>query len=322
MTTPQITITIPVYNTEKYLRRCIESVLSQTFQNFEIIIVNDCSQDQSLEIVAHYISKDKRIKAIQHQTNLGLMRARETGYKNAKGEYILFLDSDDSLPETALEDLYIEAKRTGSEIIGGKIAYIIDDNSIKYDAFPCSLPYGKSQTGIIHAILNWKFTHNLCGKLFHRRIFSDYIYKTFDNCTIGEDGLLFYQIIEHINTISTTQTIVYNYYRNKDSSTQVKYSNKALKSFITFYDFRYQFISRLKILEKELNQRTLQDLCIICGSGNSYLYLNKLLDDTDIPFRIGIRSIYKIMDFNEALRCLVKIYVISPYRYLKSKLLN
>ena len=93
--TPKISIIIPVYNTETYLRECLDSVINQTLKDIEIIIVNDCSPDNSESIILEYLAKDPRIKYIKHEQNLGLGGARNTGITNAKGNWIAFVDSDD-----------------------------------------------------------------------------------------------------------------------------------------------------------------------------------------------------------------------------------
>lgn len=102
---PEISVIIPVYNTEAYLIRCIDSVLSQTFQDFELICINDGSTDKSDYILKRYARKDKRIHLIE-QKNQGQSVARNVGLDRAKGKYICFLDSDDSLPVWALETLH------------------------------------------------------------------------------------------------------------------------------------------------------------------------------------------------------------------------
>ena len=91
----QISVIIPVYNTEKYLERCINSVVSQNFRDIEIIIINDYSEDDSLKIIDKYKNKDKRIKIINKIKNEGLSAARNSGIEIATGEYILHIDSDD-----------------------------------------------------------------------------------------------------------------------------------------------------------------------------------------------------------------------------------
>ena len=101
---PKFSIILPVYNGESFLERCIKSILSQSFTDFELIIVDDGSQDDSLQICQQFAEKDKRISVI-HQENKGLSGARNTGLDNCSGEYIIFIDCDDSIKGNLLEDL-------------------------------------------------------------------------------------------------------------------------------------------------------------------------------------------------------------------------
>ena len=103
--TPLITIIIPVYNAKKYLRDCIESILSQTYHNLEIILIDDGSTDGSEKLVNDYAKSDKRIKVV-HQKNMGLSDARNTGLKHATGKYITFVDSDDRIEPNMIENLF------------------------------------------------------------------------------------------------------------------------------------------------------------------------------------------------------------------------
>ncbi len=113
---PAISIIIPVYNVEKYLRRCLNSVLNQTFADWEAICVNDGSPDDSDKILAEYALRDSRFKIINKE-NGGLSDARNAGMKEASGEYILFLDSDDFIHPQTMEIAYFLAKKDGSDIV-------------------------------------------------------------------------------------------------------------------------------------------------------------------------------------------------------------
>ena len=94
MENPKVSILVPIYNVEKYLPRCIESVLSQDFRDYELILVDDGSPDQCPQICDEYAKKDSRIKVV-HKQNGGLVSARLAGFMEARGEYLVFLDSDD-----------------------------------------------------------------------------------------------------------------------------------------------------------------------------------------------------------------------------------
>ncbi len=117
---PKISIGIPLYDTEKYLEKCLKSVLSQSLNDFELILVDDCSPDNSIKIAHNYQKKDKRIKVIRHDKNLGLGGARNTFINNAIGEYIGFVDSDDFIDTKMFEVLYnrIIADRSDIAVCG------------------------------------------------------------------------------------------------------------------------------------------------------------------------------------------------------------
>ena len=101
----KISIIVPVYNTEKYLRRCVDSILAQTFTDFELLLINDGSTDSSGAICDEYTQKDSRVRVF-HKENGGVSSACNLGLDNARGEWITFEDSDDTLPVNALEDIY------------------------------------------------------------------------------------------------------------------------------------------------------------------------------------------------------------------------
>lgn len=113
---PKVSVIIPVYNVEQYLKECLDSVINQTLKDIEIICVNDSSTDNSLEILEKFSNNDERIKIISHE-NKGLSATRNVGIKNASGEYIFFLDSDDYIDAKILEYLVINAQETKADII-------------------------------------------------------------------------------------------------------------------------------------------------------------------------------------------------------------
>ena len=130
---PKVSIIIPVYNTEPYLRECLESVVSQTLEDIEIICVNDGSTDASREVLEEYRRRDERV-AIIDQENQGASTARNTGLDTASGEYVLFLDSDDSLEPAAAGDVYARCAHDGADIGVFKIRYLYLDRDVTMDA--------------------------------------------------------------------------------------------------------------------------------------------------------------------------------------------
>ena len=121
---PKISIIIPVWNVEKYLRRCLDSVLSQTLTDWQAICVNDCSPDNSQKILDEYASRDKRFVLLKHKENSGLSASRNTAMQVATGDYIMYLDSDDFIHPQTMEIAYTLAMRDGSDIV----SYTYDRN--------------------------------------------------------------------------------------------------------------------------------------------------------------------------------------------------
>ena len=146
MDSPLLTIAVAVYNTGKYLRDCLDSVVNQTYQNLEIICVNDCSMDNSLEILEEYAAKDKRIKIITNEKNSGLGISRNVGIDAAHGEYILFIDSDDWLDLTACEKLISKAKENDFDVVFYSAYKVNGDKKKEWKQF-CNVSYPLSLEG-------------------------------------------------------------------------------------------------------------------------------------------------------------------------------
>ena len=136
MNIPVISILVPIYNVEAYLIRCIESVLSQDFEDYELILVDDGSPDHCPQICDEYATRDKRIKVI-HKANGGLVSARLAGFQQAKSKYIMFLDSDDWLAEGALTKLLSTAIEGEYDVVKGihKLYYNEDRIVTDYPRF-------------------------------------------------------------------------------------------------------------------------------------------------------------------------------------------
>lgn len=123
----KVSVIIPVYNTEKYLRKCLDSVCGQTLSDIEIICINDCSTDGSLQILQEYAANDNRIKLIDFEKNQGAATARNKGLDIAQGEYIGFVDSDDWIDLDFYEKLYQKAIETGADVVKGNIVQYLEN---------------------------------------------------------------------------------------------------------------------------------------------------------------------------------------------------
>lgn len=165
--TPKISVIIPVYNVEKYIKQCLDSVINQTYKNLEIIVVNDGTRDNSMKIVEKYLS-DKRIKVINKE-NGGLSSARNVGLKNVTGEYIFFLDSDDYLLDNAFENLIKEI--CGEDIIFGEFILFTNKKEmikLENDMFVSN---NKVEKGFLFFTNEWEI--NVWNKLYKTKFIKE-----------------------------------------------------------------------------------------------------------------------------------------------------
>ena len=311
----KVSIIVPVYNVEQYIERCIHSIQHQTLKDIEIVVVNDRTPDDSMTIINTIKKTDDRIKIIEHEKNLGLMRARQTGYKAAKGDYITFCDSDDYLPEDAIETLYNEAIKSDADIVSGNLLHILTDGTTKM--WSSALNYGNNNHAAMKSLLLHELRHNLCSKLFKTHLLQSYEYQTFDHFTNGEDGCLFYQVVINMNKIVQIDKPVYYYMQNTESSSQVRYGDKALKSICLLNKIRHESASVFKDLDY-LRCNCITNL-IYSWYSRGYGYSTKL---DNYIFENGLEDYKKLslkyLSVEEIVKLWIKRYIQGPLFYLKT----
>ncbi|MDB4575816.1 glycosyltransferase [bacterium] len=164
----KISIILPVYNAEKHLNKCIDSILNQNFRDIEIIVVNDCSKDRSLEILGKYMDIHPFIKVINHNKNMGAGVARNRAIKHAKGKYLTFIDSDDWLSENYLNLLYSKAEKTDADITFSNMKIARNNTSQRFGNFyKISQKYKNIGTSLADLPNDWRLTSPWM-KLFRR----------------------------------------------------------------------------------------------------------------------------------------------------------
>lgn len=311
MVTPKISICIPAFNVEKYISRCLDSILCQTFQDFEIVVVDDASTDKSLSIVKEYQQTDNRIKIIEKKNNEGSMMARKTGYQTAKGAYIFFCDSDDYLPPNSLESLFIEAQTSKSDIVIGNFRreygngrYRDDDRASK------ALNLKEYKKAILCGTLC-----SIWGILFKTSLFHSYQYTTFYNQSFSEDRILLCQLLDHATSISSTDAITYIYFLNNESMTQKRLTIDKLQQQLFALTWCYQWNNRNKELEF-LNKRWfLRYLSFYIESG---CYVKTYLDSEIIKSKLlCFKSIQKYLGLKLAIHTYLCEYL-RPYQIISS----
>lgn len=222
----KISVIITVYNTEKYLRECLESIINQTYSNLEIIIVDDGSTDLSAEICDFFKNMDSRIRVI-HQTNMGMIAARKTGVNAAQGEYISFVDSDDYIdPETYMKvaDSINKYKKLDCVIFGIKEVYenrtLTKKNKISagfYNSFELEKIYDSILFN--ENFFEFGILPNLVVKVVRKEILIDSNFMSINNSVwYGEDVVGTLCLFSKIKTIAVIDFAPYNYRQNNYSN--------------------------------------------------------------------------------------------------------
>lgn len=152
MTTPAISVVLPTYNVENYIARALDSLINQTYTDFEVIVVDDCGHDNSIKIAEDYALRDDRIKIIKNPKNLGTYHARRVGVEHAIGDYIVFLDPDDELDSDALIQLQLKIDEEKNDIIFFGVAPSVKGRW--YDIPPYIFPVNQTQSLLVSYFAN------------------------------------------------------------------------------------------------------------------------------------------------------------------------
>ncbi len=246
-----ISVIVPVYNVEKYLQRCINSLINQTYKNLEIILINDGSEDKSGELCDKYKNIDPRIKVI-HKKNQGLGFARNTGLENATGKYISFIDSDDYIKENMLEKMYKYIKSDKSDTVLCNICDIEEEAiCIKED--------------ISNNVLLRMIGANYSGKnyigmsvwrgLYSKEIIEDNNIRFYSEREyISEDIIFDFNYYRYSKRVTLLKDYLYIYCTNNESSLTKKYKNNRFQMYKKLYIKEKELINSLNLCE-EANER-------------------------------------------------------------------
>lgn len=244
MEIPKISVIVPVYNVEKYLSICIESVLNQSFKNFELILINDGSSDKSGIICDKYSLKDKRISVV-HKENEGVSAARNYGLKICRGEYVIFIDSDDFIDSDTLEVSYNMAKHNNIDtVIFGIESFDDSDRKelITYNQLKDTKIY--SSKDAIKKFLNYEIRGYSCNRLVKRTVLIENNILYPEGIRFGEDICPTLKIISNSNKVMLFNKPMYHY-RQSNSSASKKLSEKDLKDYISQVDESIKFYESL-----------------------------------------------------------------------------
>ena len=209
-----VSILVPVFNVEPYVERCCRSLFEQTYENLEFVFVDDCSTDNSINIIeqvsSEYPSRRGQIQIVRHQKNRGLAASRNTALEVAKGDFLMLVDSDDWIEHNAVELLLQRQLQTNADIVYGQTTAHYQD----YDEDLIEPYYNNKEEMILHST-RLVVDHVLWKRLYRRSLFVDNGIRWKEGWDYGEDHYMLPQLYWYANKIERIDTIIYHYNRWK-----------------------------------------------------------------------------------------------------------
>lgn len=310
---------MPVYNIQQYIRKCIQSILQQTYTNLEVIIVNDGSTDQSGNMCEEMAKMDSRI-CIIHKENEGLAEARNTGLKAARGQYIVFVDGDDYIEKDMIQKLHQCIEQDHSDFVLCNIHYVDEEGRyIKSkevsleDGIVGQKEFWKGYYGglIVPYVVSW-------NKLYKKELFE---HTFFEKGKIHEDEFILHQIISQCNIISVVKDKLYNYVQRSDSIMSKKYNINRLQAFealnirIDYFDTSGQ-----EYIESTINSMLGILLKASVNLDLSNLENKKRLGEYIRVYKKRIVQYHKNMNICSLVKSIAFLYARPIYLLLKGKM--
>lgn len=313
----KISVIIPCYNIEKYVDRCLDSVLNQTLRDIEVIVINDGSTDKTEEKIKDRINKNSKVKFINRDFNIGLIETRKEGFKLSNSEYVLFLDGDDFIEYNSLEILYNKAKEENSDIVMYKSNMFLDGNKSEFKVFD-----SKEIKNIENDPLKELFLRKIAPGIVFKFIKRDFIIKNNvkfpSQISYAEDLALTSSIFMNKCKLSFIEDKLYNYCRRSDSITKSK--NDKVFEIEKAFDFIKELLIKQNIYEQYKYE---YEYCLFW---HLFLYRQNMYYD-DIKIHKRLFNIYKsksidleknkylttLLESDSTLNKMMKLYDINYY---------
>lgn len=310
---PKVSIVVPIYKVEKYLHRCVDSILNQTYENIEVVLVNDGSPDHCGEIIDEYATADLRVKAV-HKKNGGLSDARNAGMKYVIGYYTLFVDSDDWLERNMIEEMVKKSLEYKADVVQSGFYYAYDDYLLFDNHF-----YSKDASPIVldrqplmsELVKNEKVKNFAWGKLYKTKIIRDIL---FEKGVLFEDVFWAHQVMHRVNKyLILHQPMVY--YRQRNDSIVATYTTRNL-DIIRGLKERHRFI---EVFYKELTDESYKIILMTSLMHYNLLLANRQKDKGG-EHRRGIQlyikenysRVKKAVEKDKQLKKQLRLFIIHP----------
>lgn len=292
-----ISVIVPVYNSEKYIEQCIQSILAQSYTNLEIILIDDCSDDQSLHICQAYAAKDNRIRILCNSYNHGQVYSYTKGIKNALGEFIAFVDSDDWIAPTMISKLYYELHKKNADIaVCGCWQVYPDKKILEPSDIQCIGMKCFCRQEIIHAaeiihtptnIIDHIIKLYRCNKLFKKQLLLDNLQYIQTEVRVFEDNNIVIPCLLDAEKVVYINQPLY-YYRRSHNSTMSLFNEEILctsESFLANQEYIFQ--------DKGLPHNVKSDAYVVCA------YMINCVLKSNISWSKKVHYLHTVADWIE-----------------------
>lgn len=307
---PLISVIVPIYKVEKYIDRCAESILAQSFTDFELILVDDGSPDNCPQICDEYAKKDSRIRVI-HKENGGLSDARNAGIDIAEGEWLAFIDSDDYVHEDYLKSLYNAAIENDADLAVCDFVRVNDDEKVIEDEHSFDELVTDDKNAMFERLYsNWRI-RPAWNKLYKKEIFSE---LRFAFGKIHEDEFAIHHVLWNCGKLAIIKKGLY-YYRTRENSIMTTESPKSTLDGLEAIIEQYEFCAERKVITDEY----------VTGIEymNSVIDMENRMDEQSMPRYKELKKRYENIYFSEEknknLKRFLHFHCNKTYRKLQAK---
>ena len=321
---PLISVIVPIYNIERYVGFCIESIINQTYKNLEIILVDDGSRDKSSEICDLYAKKDKRIKVI-HKSNGGLVSARKSGLQESNGDYISNVDGDDWIAPDFIENLYSAIEKADADAVcAGHSRDLFSKSECFFNCVSSGVYEGEELKKLWENMISCDefyrpgITTYVWNKLFKREILVPIQMEVDNRISIGEDGAVTYPYLLKCKKIAVIENASYHYRQREDSMLKQKtgFIDEARK-LKYLYDYLNRWSEGNEHLQRQVTDYVLS-IAIMRSGGrlpqDTFSTFDKAYYGKDVViYSAGTFGQQLVNRFKESMHCNVAAWVDDDY---------